>query len=173
MLKNFLKLFIILSCFSPLTAQAISKQKATKNFQDEFIAQNPKPLKVKGNAISWEVFAKTKETEKCIIDKAGFDYCLIKPTYDSALKVFDKKEVTLMGFMFPLQQSEKQTNFLLGPYPMSCPFHYHTGPSQIVEVIVKEPVNFSYDPITLKGILTLHYNDDTGVFYYLSNAKKI
>lgn len=158
---------------APLNAYAIAKQKAPDSFQDQFANQNIKPLKVKGDAIPWEVFAKTKEVQKCIVDKAGFDYCLIKPAYSSQIKALDNKEVVLMGFMFPLQQSEKQTNFLIGPFPASCPFHYHAGPARIVEVNSKEPIKFTYDPITLKGTLSLKYNEDTGIFYYLNNARKI
>lgn len=75
-----------------------------------------------------------------------------------------------MGFMFPLEQSEKQQNFLIGPYPLSCPFHYHIGPSQVVEVIAKKPMKFSYDPVTVTGVLKLRFNEETNMFYYLENA---
>jgi len=129
------------------------------------------PLEVTGDAIPWKVFAKTKEKEECRTDKEGYDYCLVKPRYSSELKDLDGKEVTLMGFMFPLEQSDKQKNFLFGPYPLSCPFHYHTRPSQVVEVLAEKPIPFSYDPITLKGRLSLRYNEQTQVFYYLENAK--
>jgi len=81
--------------------------------------------------------------------------------------------VTLMGYMFPLEQSEEHTNFLIGPYPLSCPFHYHVGPTQMVEVFTKEPIALSYEPVTLKGILELRFNEDTGVFYYLNNGQKL
>lgn len=129
-----------------------------------------KPLEVSGDAIAWDVFAKTTETEVCIADEEGFDYCLIKPGYSEDINQYNGKEVTLMGFMFPLEQSEKQKNFLIGPYPLSCPFHYHIGPSQVVEVIADEPIKFSYDPVTVKGILKIRFNEETNMFYYLENA---
>jgi len=90
------------------------------------------------------------------------------PEYSKEIMKLDGKEVTLMGFMFPLSENMAgQTNFLLGPYPTSCPFNYHSPPSQVVEVITKTPVKFSFDPITIKGKLEVKYNRDTGVFYYL------
>ena len=164
--------FLILLLFS-FEAQAFSSIKLDKNVEDIYSKQNVKPLKAKDGALSWEFFAKTKEIEKCGIDKDGFDYCLIKPIYSTAIKALDNKEVVLMGFMFPLEQSEKQKNFLLGPYPASCPFHYHSNQAQIVEVLTLEPIKFSYDPIKLKGTLSVKYNEETGIFYYLKNAKII
>ena len=83
-----------------------------------------KPLEVEGDAIAWSVFAQTKEIEDCSIDADGFDYCIIKPQYHPQVTELDGQQLTLMGFMFPLQAAEKQQNFLIGPYPLNCPFHY-------------------------------------------------
>ena len=130
-----------------------------------------KPLEVTGDAIPWQLFGKTKEIEDCTIDKDGFDYCLIKPVYDDKIKKYNGKTVTIMGFMFPLEQSEKQKKFLIGPYPLSCPFHYHVGPSQVIEISSDEAVDFSFDPITIKGELKVKYNEETGTFYYLKIMK--
>ncbi len=138
--------------------------------QDEAFFGDWKPVEVTGDAIPWEVFATTKEIEKCIVDQEGYDYCTIKPGYSKDVKKHDGKKVTLMGFMFPLEQSEMQKNFLMGPYPLSCPFHYHVGPAQVIEVLADKPVAFSYDPITVTGILRLRYNEETGMFYYLEKA---
>ena len=129
------------------------------------------PLKVTGDAIPWQFFGKTKEIEDCTIDKDGFDYCLIKPVYDDNIKKYNGKIVTIMGFMFPLEQSEKQKRFLIGPYPLSCPFHYHVGPSQVIEISSEEAVDFSFDPITIKGELKVKFNEETGTFYYLKIMK--
>lgn len=130
-------------------------------------------LEVEKDAISWSIFAKTKELGECKDDAQGLTICLIKPQYSPQIEAFDNKEVILMGFMFPLQQDELQTQFLLGPYPMSCPFHFHTRPSIVVEVLTAKPVKFSFDAVKLKGVLSLEYNQDTGVFYYLKEARLI
>tara|TARA_B110000305_G_scaffold207915_1_gene239754 strand:- start:271 stop:807 length:537 start_codon:yes stop_codon:yes gene_type:complete len=129
------------------------------------------PLKVTGDAIPWQLFSKTEEVEDCTIDKDGFNYCIIKPLYHNEIKKFNNKTVTVMGFMFPLEQSEKQKKFLLGPYPLGCPFHYHVGPSQVIEINSTEPIDFSFDPITITGKLKINYNKETGTFYYLELDK--
>ncbi len=124
-------------------------------------------MKVTGDALPWQLFSQTKEIEDCTIDKDGFDYCLIKPEYNQKIKQYNGKVVTLMGYMFPLEQSEKQKKFLLGPYPLSCPFHYHVGPSQVIEINSDQAIDFSFDPVTVKGELKVKFNKETGIFYYL------
>ncbi len=137
----------------------------------ERLMQEWKPLEVSGDAIPWSLFAKTKELEECVKDEEnGWTNCIIKPDYSEEVQALDGQEVTLMGFMFPLDETEKQKNFLIGPYPISCPFHYHVGPSQMVEVLAEESVNFSYDPVTLKGTLRVRFNQETEVFFYLEQA---
>lgn len=156
---------LLLIIFCPVSAISFSEQDAYGEVEDKW-----KPLEVVNEAISWDLFAQTTETEECSVDSEGFDYCIIKPGYSSDLKSEDGKEVKLMGFMFPLEHSEKQSHFLLGPYPLSCPFHYHVGPSLVIEVSAKKPIEFSYDPVTLKGTLKLKFNEENGVFYYLESA---
>lgn len=134
--------------------------------------QEWKPLEVSGDAIAWSLFAKTKEIEECEEDRDGWTNCTIKPDYSETVKALDGKKVTLMGFMFPLDETPQQKNFLIGPYPLSCPFHYHVGPSQMVEVIADQPIEFAYEPITLEGILRVKYNPETEVFFYLEQAKQ-
>ncbi|MBL6784756.1 MAG: hypothetical protein ISQ32_00450, partial [Rickettsiales bacterium] len=42
------------------------------------------------------------------------------------------------------------------------------GPSQIVEVVLNDPIKFSYDPVKVTGEFSVEYNKETGVFYYLN-----
>ena len=158
-------LFFIIYLFS-INAFAFSIEEYAID-EKENLNQNIKPLKVTGDAIKWEIFAKTKEKMQCETDKEGFDNCLVKPIYSPEIKFLNNKKVTLTGFMFPLDPSEKQKNFLIGPYPASCPFNYHVSASQIVEVKLKNPIDFAYDLVTVKGTLLLKYNEESGVFYYL------
>jgi hypothetical protein len=129
-----------------------------------------KPLEVKKGAIPWSVFSETKEIskERTLADGSyTFD---ISPQYSPNIKKLHGKQVTLMGYMFPLEEGEEQQNFLLGPFPLTCPFHYHASPARIVEIVAKEPIPFSYDPVVLKGRFDATFNKDTQVFYYLRDA---
>lgn len=136
----------------------------------DYIPPMPPLPKAKGDALPWEMFLKTKEMQNKITYPDGGYSFVVKPIFDDTLKILHRKEVTLYGFMFPLEQSDKQSNFLIGPFPPSCPFHYHVPPSLIVEVQAIEPVPFSWDEITLRGTLELADKDTNGIFYYLKNA---
>lgn len=129
-------------------------------------------LEVSEDAISWDIIATTKEDFSCT-KKDGLTDCYTRPIYSKEVKALDEKEVVLMGYMFPLEQSQMQKRFLIGPYPPNCPFEYHTGPSRFIEVVVKKPIKFSFDPISVKGKFLVKYNEETEVFYYLEDAKKI
>ena len=169
------KKFIIILICSLFALEAFGYEKFNLNDIDPneniIVEDLYEPLEVTGDALSWQLFGKTKEIEDCTIDKEGFDYCLIKPAYDDNVKKYNGKIVTIMGFMFPLEQSEKQKKFLIGPYPLSCPFHYHVGPSQVIEISSERAIDFSFDPITIKGKLEVKYNEETGTFYYLKILK--
>ena len=169
------KKFIIILICSLFAFEAFGYEKFNLNDIDPneniIVEDLYEPLAVTGDALPWQLFGKTKEIEDCTIDKEGFDYCLIKPAYDDKVKKYNGKIVTIMGFMFPLEQSEKQKKFLIGPYPLSCPFHYHVGPSQVIEISSEMAIDFSFDPITIKGKLEVKYNEETGTFYYLKILK--
>lgn len=129
--------------------------------------------KVKGDALPWDLFETTKEQQKKVTHPEGGYSFEVTPIFSEQLMVLDGTEVTLTGFMFPLEQAEKQSSFLLGPFPPSCPFHYHAPPAFIVEVKAAKPLEFSWDTITLKGTLVLAEKDPNGVFYFLKNAVRI
>jgi hypothetical protein len=161
--KKLLVLIFLITQFFSIHSFAFGTEELKEDYD-----QNIKPLQVAGDAIKWEIFAKTKEKMECIKDAEGFDNCVIKPIYSPQIKSLNNKKVTITGFMFPLDPTDKQKNFLIGSYPASCPFNYHVSPSQIVEVKLIKPIAFSYDPITVKGFLSLRYNKETGIFYYLN-----
>ena len=147
---------------------AFSEVPMTPDEAKDFAA-NYKPIATTKDAVPWRIFIETKALETCSV-RGTLDYCVNKPIYGKNIQKLDNKEVILMGFMFPLEQTETQKNFLFGAYPLSCPYHYHVGPEQVVEVKAQKGIPFSYQPVKLKGILKLDFNEETEVFYYLENA---
>jgi hypothetical protein len=156
---------LALFCFS-LPAYALSKQDSPT-----FIPDKMPPLpKVKEGVVPWQMFQATQEKQKRVNFPSGGYSFEVTPIFSDKLKELKGKEVMVYGFMFPLEQSEKQTIFLIGPYPPSCPFHYHLPPSLIVEVRAKTPMEFSWDAVTVKGILELPVKDQNAVFYIVKDA---
>ena len=133
----------------------------------EDYAEYVDPIKVPDSSLSWEIFANTLANEECGFDSEGFNLCITRPIYDKAIQGFAEKEVEITGYMFPLEPTEYQKNFLIGPYPLSCPFHYHSKPNQVIEVISKTKIQFSYEPITIRGKLSLDFDEEKGSFFYL------
>ena len=121
--------------------------------------------------LDWKLFAETESDPFTEEDEAGIYVVGVRPVFKEALKKYDGKVILLQGYMFPLDAEDKQTKFLYGPFPMSCPFHYHIGANLVIEVHPKEPVLFEWDAVNIKGRLELVPQDDEfNVFYRLHDA---
>ena len=125
--------------------------------------------------MDWQLFGQTKEIETDGKFDDGADVTYFKPEFPAALKALDGKEVTIKGFMFPLEEDEAQKEFLFGPFPVNCPFQYHVGSALVIEVHApKKPVTFTYDPLILKGRLELVPEDKKfSTFYRLQDAELV
>lgn len=124
-------------------------------------------------AVDWTILGKTKEILVSGKTKDGYDFEYAKPGFKPDVKALDGKTVKLKGFMFPLDAADKQTLFLMGPFPVSCPYHYHVGPAMVVEVHAakSEAVKFSYDPVMVEGRFELVEKDmENSTFYRLKDA---
>ncbi len=121
---------------------------------------------------SWDVFGETKEHEYTYKADEEYDYVGVRPEFSEKLKKLEGETIIVQGYIFPLSQEEKQQTFLLGPFPLSCPYHYHVPPRLILEIYPEKPAEFSYDAVNIQGTLELVPNDDEyNVFYRLRNAK--
>jgi hypothetical protein len=124
--------------------------------------------------VDWKVFGETKQQEYSYKDAEGMEWSGVRPEFSENLKKLDGTEILIQGYMFPLGQEEKQPMFLLGPFPVSCPFHYHVTPNLIIEVHAKTPLAFAYDAVNIKGKLELVPKDDEyNVFYRVIDAELV
>jgi hypothetical protein len=94
------------------------------------------------------------------------------PQFSSNVTALDKKEVKVQGFMLPIEMGEKQSHFVLSAMPISCPFCLPGGPESMVEVMMKKPVKYGFDPLVLTGKLAILRDEATGVFYRLTEAEQ-
>ena len=129
-------------------------------------------VKVPKGGTHWKVFGKTGMKEYTFNDKDGNEWIGVRPEFSKEIKNLESKKILIQGFMFPLEQKEKQSLFLLGPFPVSCPYHPHTSANLIIEVHADKPIPFSYDAVNIEGILELVAKDDEyNVFFRLREAK--
>lgn len=165
-MNKFFASFIIAMFFAIQPAQAMMDET-----ERDIISYIPDFVKVPEGGVAWDVFGETKEIHTKGKDAQGIDYEIMTPEFSPAMKKLDGQTIVMQGYMFPLEPDEKQNLFLLGPFPVSCPFHYHVGPAMVIEVHAAKPIEFSYDPIDIRGRLELVPKDiETETFYRLHDA---
>jgi len=97
---------------------------------------------------NWEVigdikFKTVKPTEKYAI-------------YNPAIKKHENKPFELSGYIVPIKDGMKQTKFMLSTLPINqCFYCGKNGIPIMVLVEMAEPIKFTYQPITVKGVLKL------------------
>ena len=96
-----------------------------------------------------------------------------KTDYTREVKALDGQQVKLMGFIYPLEGGLEHARFLLTAWPPSCPFCLPAGPSQMVEVLCAEPVDFTEGAILLAGRFEVLEEDPSGLYYRLHEAELV
>ena len=130
-----------------------------------FIGKDPLPP----GTIPWQLLRQVKLVEG---KQKGAKAALMLPEFSAELKALDKKEVKIYGFVLPLSTSQKQNHFLISPLPSHCPFCVNQGPDSMVEVVAKNPVEYSpWEPIVISGKLELV--NDQYLFYRLTNGETV
>lgn len=165
-------LFALLLAAAPAAAAFDKVEMTTETFTEEFLLKNiPDFVSTPEGGTDWQLFGATKSVEYTEKDPQGYDRTGVRPVFPDGLKPLDGKQIKIRGFMFPMDQSEEQKVFLLGPFPLTCPYHYHVANNLIIEVQAQKPVTFSYDAVTLEGRLELVPKDDQyNTFYRLHDA---
>jgi hypothetical protein len=93
--------------------------------------------------------------------------------YSAEIKALDGRDVKLMGFIYPLQGGLEHERFLLTAWPPSCPFCLPAGPSQMVEVLCDQPVEFTDGAIVMAGRFEVLKDDPSGMYYRMHEAKLV
>ncbi|MBK6897470.1 MAG: DUF3299 domain-containing protein [Alphaproteobacteria bacterium] len=139
--------------------------------QESLVNAVPDFVKTPEGGVSWQLLATTQENEVIVGKVEDGDLISVRPEFSKDVKNLDGQTVVMQGYMFPLEQKEEQTRFLFGPFPMSCPYHYHVGPSMVIEAHAEAPITFSFDALTLTGKFELvPVDDEYNVFYRLKDV---
>jgi len=96
------------------------------------------------------------------------------PVVKGELQKIIGKEITMKGFMMPLDYDSKEvTEFLFMPYVPSCMHVPPPPPSQLVLVKMKKGAKItpSFFPIEITGKLTLDANKDLESSYKMEGLK--
>lgn len=131
-------------------------------------AQNGKSLEIKGN--TWQTLSLVTFDRK-FDEMLGFD--IEVPRFSAAVKKLEGQEVTLQGYILPLEGRRSQKYFIFSAYPYNlCYFCGGAGPETVAEVYAKSSIKYTNKRITLKGKLFLNNSGDIDkMFYGLHNAQ--
>lgn len=139
---------------------------ATQTPKDEVAPPDVSPApsgvlpELKG-VVSWKTLAKVEEVK---VNNR------LVPKFSTEIAALDSKEIKLQGFMMPLEAGKKQKRFLLSANVPSCPFCMPGGPDSLIEVLCKEPIAFSMEPIVISGKFSVLKEDPTGLWYRVNEA---
>jgi hypothetical protein len=125
-----------------------------------------KPADTPPGGVAWSLLESTKETTRK--DKNGF--IVTKPVFPPQVQALKGKVIKVAGYMMPLTNGATQRHFVLLAYPPDCPFHLNPNPMQFIEVRTKVGVKFDYDVKTIQGTLQLTGQDESGIFYKISDG---
>lgn len=121
------------------------------------------------DANPWKILSKVT-IEKRFDEVMNFevDY----PTFSEEVKALDGKEITLKGWMIPLDELRGENYFVLSALPFAnCFFCGGAGPETVIEVFTNEEYDFTEDRITVTGKLKLNADDPTQLMYVMSKAE--
>ena len=97
-----------------------------------------------------------------------------KPVFSESVKALDNNEVTIKGYIIPIEGYKSHKEFIFSAFPYSmCFFCGGAGPETVMEVEAVEGIKYSADAITIKGNLKLNDKDINRLMYKLVNAKLV
>lgn len=174
MMRYFLIFTAIFAMFSA-QAYAIEEAETDEEVIETLVEYIDQYVDIPPGALDWKVLGTTEETQFPTKDENGVEYTYTKPVFPPAVKSLDGTEIMIKGYMFPLEEDDAQAHFLIGPFPVSCPYHYHVGPALVIEVKMgKGKIKYTEEPVIVKGKLALVPDDpEFGTFYRLTDTVQV
>ena len=94
----------------------------------------------------WKTLAKIT-FKKEYDDLLGFK--VDRPVFSEDIQKLSGKEVTVTGYIIPVEGYKSHTEFIFSAYPYNmCFFCGGAGPESVMEVISKEPIKYSAEGCT-------------------------
>lgn len=130
--------------------------------EDERQAQEALP---KSHDALWAQLAKTK-----------IDVDPNKGLYDAHvpddIKKMQGQDVSISGFILPLESTPTFKRFLLSKRTPTCFFCPPGAPNEVIEVTTDKPVKWDEDLVTYQGAFELTNDREMGIFFKLTHAHK-
>ncbi len=96
------------------------------------------------------------------------------PVFSEAVRDLEGQEVEIRGYIIPVEGYKGHKEFIFSAYPYNmCFFCGGAGPETVMEVFAREPIEYTAEPITIKGTLELNADDINRLIYALNDVVKV
>lgn len=93
------------------------------------------------------------------------------PVFSPQVQDLDGKEVTIRGYIIPVEGYKSHKEFVFSAFPYNmCFFCGGAGPETVMEVTSLEAIEYTAEPVTIKGILHLNSGDINRLIYSLTEV---
>ncbi|MFP4089082.1 MAG: hypothetical protein ACLFUB_14175 [Cyclobacteriaceae bacterium] len=99
---------------------------------------------------------------------------LYVPQFSEEAKSLEGKVVTVPGYIIPFEGLFKPEHVIVSSLPLaSCFFCGSGGPETVMEVYLKEPIDYTEAVVAFKGRLKLNDKDYEQLMYILEDAELV
>ena len=148
----------------PTTKEAAIE--AAKKASKKSVVKEKKAKDKKANL--WRTLAKItfrKEYDEMV----GFKIDV--PVFSDAIESLEGKEVTIKGYIIPVEGYKGHKEFILSAFPYNmCFFCGGAGPETVMEVVAQTAIEYTAEAVTIKGKLELNDNDINRLMYAMTDA---
>ncbi len=96
------------------------------------------------------------------------------PVFSEDVLAMDGKTVDVRGYIIPVEGYKGHKEFIFSAYPYNmCFFCGGAGPETVMEVFANEPIEYTAEPITIRGKLELNADDINRLIYALTDVVKV
>lgn len=96
------------------------------------------------------------------------------PVFGESIKKLEGTEVTVSGYIIPIEGYKGQKEFVFSQFPYNvCFFCGGAGPETVMEVSMLEAIEYTTEKITIKGKLSLNNSDINRLMYIMTEGKKV
>ena len=128
-------------------------------------------LQVHAQSKTWKTLSKIT-FKKEYNEMMGFKVDV--PVFSEEVLAMDGKEVEVRGYIIPVEGYKGHKEFIFSAYPYNmCFFCGGAGPETVMEVFANEPVEYTAEPITIRGKLELNADDINRLIYALTDAVRV
>lgn len=96
------------------------------------------------------------------------------PVFSDDIKKLEGKEVTIKGYIIPIEGYKSHKEFIFSAFPYNmCFFCGGAGPETVMEVLANEAIEYTAEPVMIRGKLGLNATDVNRLMYELTEVEKV